>query len=95
MVFHGEQAVLNCTMSSSPDPVYHWSIPGNCSSCLHTNNDSVMIFTADITDGWKFVCEAVNEYGGVFMSFTIVLASKYSYVLHCHAKIIPPIIFRF
>jgi len=54
-----------------------------------------MIFTADITDGWKFVCEAVNEYGGVFMSFTIVLASKYSYVLHCHAKIIPPIIFRF
>ena len=78
----GEQVVLNCTVSSSPDPVYNWSIPDTCSSCPHTNNDSIMIFTADITDIGGFVCEAGNEYGGVYMSFTVILASKHT--IHCY-----------
>jgi len=40
-----------------------------------------MIFTADIADSCEFVCEAVNKYGGVYMSFAVALASKYAYVM--------------
>jgi len=83
IVFHGEQVVLNCTMSSLPDPVYNWSIPDTCLSCPHTNNDSVMIFTADIADSLEFVCEARNKYGGVYMLFTVAVASKHHYAFHC------------
>ncbi|XP_065898900.1 immunoglobulin superfamily member 10-like [Dysidea avara] len=71
-----EQVVLNCTVSSSPDPVYNWSIPDTCSSCPHTNNDSVMIFTADITDSGKYVCEAGNKYGSVYHNFDVKVISK-------------------
>ena len=71
-----EQVVLNCTVSSSSDPVYNWSIPDTCSSCPHTNNDSVMIFTADITDRGEYVCEAGNEYGSVQMTFTVNIYCK-------------------
>ncbi|XP_065898890.1 immunoglobulin superfamily member 10-like isoform X3 [Dysidea avara] len=71
-----EQVVLNCTVSSSPDPVYNWSIPDTCSSCPHNNNDSVMIFTADITESGNYVCKAKNEYGSVFKIFNIIVLSK-------------------
>ena len=79
-----EQVVLNCTVSSSPDPVYNWSIPDTCSSCPHTNNDSVIIFTADITDSGEYVCTAGNEYGSVFMTFDIkILCKVYTYIGLC------------
>ena len=68
-----EQVVLNCTVSSSPDPVYNWSIPDTCSSCPHTNNDSVMIFTTDITDSGEYVCEAGNEYGTISVLFRVIV----------------------
>ena len=71
-----EQVVLNCTVSSSPDPVYNWSIPDTCSSCPHTNNDSVIIFTADITDSGEYVCTAGNEYGSVQINFVVTVFSK-------------------
>ena len=71
-----EQVVLNCTVSSSPDPVYNWSIPDSCSSCPHNNNDSVMIFTADITDSGEYVCTAGNEYGSVQMNFILNIFCK-------------------
>ena len=71
-----EQVVLNCTVSSSPDPVYNWSIPDTCSSCPHTNNDSVIIFTADITNSGKYVCEASNEYGSTQRRFTVHVMCK-------------------
>ena len=71
-----EQVVLNCTVSSSPDPVYNWSIPDTCSSCQPTNNDSVMIFTADITDSGEYVCDAKNEYGNVTIYFDFRIACK-------------------
>ena len=69
-----EQVVLNCTVSSSPDPVYNWSIPDTCSSCPHINNDSVIIFTVDITDSGEYVCTAGNEYGRVtsYFDFNVV-----------------------
>ena len=72
-----EQVVLNCTVSSSPDPVYNWSIPDTCSSCPHTNNDSVIIFTADITDSGEYVCTAGNEYGRICRRFTVQVMCKY------------------
>jgi len=74
IVSRGEQVVLNCTVSSSPDPAYNWSIPDTCLSCPTTNNDSVMIFTADITDSGEYVCEARNGYGDVttYFDFNVV-----------------------
>ena len=75
-VSSGEQVVLNCTVSSSPDPVYNWSIPDTCSSCPHTNNDSVIIFTVDITDSGEYVCTAGNKYGSVQMIFTVKVLGK-------------------
>jgi len=73
MVNVSEQVVLNCTVLSSPDPVYNWSIPDTCSSCPHTNNDSVIIFTADITDSGEYFCEAKNEYGTISLLFRVVI----------------------
>ncbi|XP_065898899.1 uncharacterized protein [Dysidea avara] len=71
-----ESVVLNCTVSSSPDPMYNWSIPDTCSSCPHINNDSVIIFTADITDSGKYVCDASNEYGSIQRRFIVHVMSK-------------------
>ena len=72
-----EQVVLNCTVSSSPDPVYNWSIPDTCSSCPHTNNNSVMIFTAyETTDSGEYVCEAGNERGSVTIYFGFNVVCK-------------------
>ena len=82
MVNVSEQVVLNCTVSSSPDPVYNWSILDTCSSCPHTNNDSVMIFTADITDSGEYVCEAKNEYGSVQMTFSVTISSMCMICMH-------------
>ena len=77
-----EQVVLNCTVSSSPDPVYNWSIPGNCLSCPHINNDSVMIFTADITDSGEYGCKAKNKYGSVQMTFRVTISSMCMICMH-------------
>ena len=71
-----ESVVLNCTVSSSPDPMYNWSIPDTCSSCPHINNDSVIIFTADITDSGKYVCDASNEYGSIQRRFIVHVMCK-------------------
>ena len=60
-----EEVVLNCSASSSPDPVYSWSIPDFCSSCPKFSNNSVMIFTVDITKMGDYICVAENEYGTV------------------------------
>jgi len=76
MVNVSEQVVLNCTVSSSPDPVYNWSIPDNCLSCPHTNNDSAVIFTADITDSGEYVCEARNGYRSVYHNFNVKVICK-------------------
>ena len=79
-----EQVVLNCTMSSSPDPVYNWSIPDTCSSPPYTNNDSIMIFTAHINDSGEYVCESKNKYGSVQMIFIVQITSMciYNYNLN-------------
>jgi len=77
MVNVSEQVVLNCTASSSPDPVYNWSIPDTCSSCSQTNNGSVMIFTADINDSGEYVCEAKNKLESVQINFAINVLCKY------------------
>jgi len=85
MVNISEQVVLNCTVSSSPDPVYNWSTPDTCSSCPHTNNDSVMIFTANITDSGVYGCTAGNVYGNIQMTFTVNINCKgiVHSVMHC------------
>ena len=73
----GEQVILNCTVSASPDPVYNWSLPDSCSSCPNTSNDSVLIFTAeDITDSGEYTCVAENQYGSLLVTFTVTIISK-------------------
>ena len=73
----GEEVILNCTVSASPDPVYTWSFPDSCSSCPNTSNDSVVIFTAeDITDSGEYTCVAENQYGNLSVTFNVTVISK-------------------
>jgi len=73
----GEEVILNCSVSSSPDPVYNWSTPDSCSSCPNTSNDSVLIFTAkNITDGGEYTCVAENEYGHLSVTFNVTIISE-------------------
>ena len=73
----GEEVILNCIVSASPDPVYSWSLPDSCSSCPNTSNDSVLIFTAeDITDSGEYTCVAENQYGDLSVTFTVTIISK-------------------
>ena len=73
----GEEVILNCIVSASPDPVYSWSLPDSCSSCPNTSNDSVLIFTAeDVTDSGEYTCVAENQYGDLSVTFTVTIISK-------------------
>jgi len=72
-----EEVILNCSASSSPDPVYSWSIPDSCLSCPSTSNDSILIFFAqNITDSGEYICVAENEYGSVLQGFSLHIACK-------------------
>ena len=71
MVNVGEEVILNCTVSSLPDPVYSWSLPDSCLSCSHSHNKSVMIFNANITDSGEYTCMVKNEYGNVSNEFIV------------------------
>ena len=72
-----EEVILNCTVSSSPDPVYSWSIPDSCSSCPNTNYDSVLIFTVDTTSGGQYICLAEDELkGNLSLSFIVIVTCK-------------------
>ena len=74
--------MLNCTVSSLPDPVYSWFIPGNCSSCPHFNNYSILTFTADKTDSGEYICAAGNIHGNISVIFNIFVNGMYvTYVL--------------
>ena len=66
-----EEALLNCTVSSLPDPVYNWSFPDNCSSCPHSYNNSVLTFTANSTDGGEYICTAKNKHGNISVVFDV------------------------
>ena len=66
-----EEMVLNCSASSSPDPVYTWSIPHSCSSCPDFSNNSVITFTADIFSNGNYICVAENNYGSATKHVTI------------------------
>ena len=72
-----EEVALNCSVSSVPDSVYSWSFPDSCLSCPNTNNDSVLIFTAeDITDSGEYTCVAENQYGNLSVTFNVIVTSK-------------------
>ena len=66
-----EDVILNCSVSSSPDPVYSWSIPSNCSSCPYSYNHSVLSFTADCTDSGEYICTAENQHGNISIVFNV------------------------
>ena len=66
-----EEVVLNCTVSSSPDPVYSWSIPSNCSFYPHSYNYSVLTFTADTSDSGEYICTADNKRGSISVVFNV------------------------
>ena len=66
-----EEVVLNCSVSSSPDPVYSWSIPKNCSFCPHSYNHSVLSFIADSTDSGEYICAAENKHGSISIVFNV------------------------
>ena len=78
-----EQVMLNCTVSSSPDPEYIWSIPDSCLSCPRSSNDSVITFATNFTDigNHLFTCIATNNYGNITIRFTVhVICKNYMYV---------------
>ena len=66
-----EEMVLNCSVSSSPDPAYIWSIPKNCSFCSHSYNHSVLSFIADSTDSGEYICTAENKHGNISIVFNV------------------------
>ena len=66
-----EEVVLNCSVSSSPDPVYSWSIPSNCLSCPNNYNHSVLSFTADSTNSGEYICTAENIHGKISVVFNV------------------------
>ena len=70
-VFIRKNVILNCTVSASPDPVYSWSFPESCFSCPNTSNDSVLIFTAEISNGGVYICLAENSHGNSSISFIV------------------------
>ena len=73
----GEDVILNCTASGSPDPLYSWSFPDSCSSCPNTSNDSVLTFTTeDVADSGQYTCVAENEYGNLSVTFNVTVVSK-------------------
>ena len=73
----GQDVILNCTVSASPDPVYSWSFPDSCSSCPNTSNNSVLIFTTDdITDSGEYTCVAENQFGNLSVIFYVTVISK-------------------
>ena len=76
MVTVGEEVVLNCTVSASPDPVYSWSFPESCSSCPNATNNSVRIFTADITNGGNYICVAENQHRRLSILFVVIVMCK-------------------
>ena len=71
-----EEATLNCSVSSVPDPVYNWSIPHSCSTCPNTSNDSVLVFTAEDNDSGEYTCVAENQYGNLSVTFYVTVISK-------------------
>ena len=71
-----EEVILNCTVSSSPDPMYSWSIPDSCLSCPSTSNDSVLNFTGNDNNDGKYICEARNKHGIISMSFMVIIPCK-------------------
>lgn len=73
----GEDVILNCTASGSPDPLYSWSFPDSCLSCPNTSNDSVLTFTTeDVSDSGQYTCVAENEYGNLSVTFNVTVVSK-------------------
>ena len=68
-----EEVVLNCSVSSSPDSAYNWSIPKNCSFCPHSYNHTVLSFITDSTDSGEsnFICTARNKHGSISIVFNV------------------------
>ena len=82
-----EDVVLNCTVSSSPDPVYSWSSPSNCSSCPYSYNHSVLSFTADTTDSGEYICTAENIHGNISVLFNVFVDGMYIIYIYIYIYI--------
>ena len=70
-----EEVLLNCSVSSLPDPVYNWYFPDNCSSCPHSYNYSILTFTADSTNSGEYICMAKNKHGNISVEFDVFVNS--------------------
>jgi len=68
-----DEVILNCSVSSSSDPLYNRSIPSNCSSCPLSYNHSTLTFNATNTNSGEYVCVAENKYGNIFVVFNILV----------------------
>ena len=73
-----EEVMLNCTVSSLPDPVYRWSIPDTCLSCPHSNNYSILSFAANSTDSGEYICTAENIHGIISIIFKVFVNGTYN-----------------
>ena len=76
-----EEVLLNCTVSSLPDPVYNWSFPDKCSSCPHSYNYSVLTFTTDSTDSGEYICTAKNKHGNISVVFDVFVNGMYIHTI--------------
>ena len=76
IVDNSEEVTLNCTVSSSPDSLYSWSIPNSCASCPNSYNDSIMFLNASIANSGNYICVAKNDYGNVSVEFNVNVNCK-------------------
>ena len=71
-----EEVILNCTVSSSPDSVYSWSIPDSCPFCQQSYNNSIMLLNPNISNSGLYICVAKNEYGNISRGFSLYINCK-------------------
>lgn len=65
----GESVQLNCKADGNPNPHYSW-FKGNTSDNFITDNDTLVIKNANISDSGVYTCDTSNEINGeVFSEF--------------------------
>lgn len=63
----GESVQLNCKADGNPNPHYSW-FKGNISDTFISDNDTLVITNANISDSGVYTCNTSNEINGEIFS---------------------------